>query len=288
MTKGICIIALNHPYYGNYASQLAASIKFSSPDISITLLHDKKGIGHLNSDRLSLFEHIIEMPLNSYTVKGRNEYLKSKSFLYELTPYDETIYLDADIIWLPRKPITELFEAFKDINFTMSNRGFIDIYEAKNGFISWANPADIIKEYDVVGLLYNLSSEFIYFKKCKEVESLFLQTQKNFDDMKINHVQFGSGIPDELPFTIAMLQTGIYPHVTPFLPCYWEAFMKKNMPATEMYLRYYAYSLGGAIQSKKIIDFYNNLAQFYCNKFGLGKYFPLMSKRNFLPERTNI
>ena len=64
--------------------------------------------------------------------------------------------------------------------------------------------------------------------------------------------------------------------------------MKKNMQATEMYLRYYGYSLGGAIQNENVKRFYNNLAQFYCTKLGLGKYFPLLSKRTFLPERANI
>jgi hypothetical protein len=270
------------------ALQLAASIKFTSPDVSITLLHDVKGIGHLHGNKLLMFNNVIEIPKYCYTNHGRPEYLKSKAYLYELSPYDETIFLDADMLWLPRRPIIDLFKEFETINFTMANRGNIDITKAKNGFISWANPTDIINEYNVYGLLYNLSSEFIYFKKCDEVKALFEQTKKNFENIKIKYMMFASCVPDELPFTIAMIQTGIYPHTSPYLPCYWEQFTRKNLPATEIYKNYYAYSCGGNLQDKNVKKFYDNLAQFYCNKFNLGHYFPLQSKRQFLPERSNI
>lgn len=287
-TQGVVLLALNHPYYGNYAAQLAASILFSAPQTKITLLHDGKAITHLTEKRLSLFDKIIKLDPSYYTLKGRYEYLKPKAYMYELSPYDTTIFLDADMLWLPRRPITQIFDLLKDVDFTMANRGCIDISKAKANFITWCNPAEIIEKYNAFGMIYNLSSEFFYFKKTQEVEEFFKCTQQIFDDIKVNHLQFGTGIPDELPFTIAMLQTGIYPHTTPWLPSYWQQYRNERLTPNDMYNMYYVYSCGGAMQSDAVKRFYNNLAQFYCNKSGLGHHFPLHSKRQFLPERINI
>lgn len=287
-TQGVVLLALNHAYYGNYAAQLAASIKFSAPDTKITLLHDGKGATHLIEKRLSLFDKVIKIDTSYYTIKGRYEYLKPKAYMYELSPYDTTIFLDADMLWLPKRPITEVFNKLKDIDFTMANRSNGDISKVKNGFISWCNPQEIIDKYNVAGILYNLSSEFFYFKKTKEVQEFFKAAQDCFNDIKVNHLQFATGIPDELPFEIAMLQTGLYPHTSPWLPSYWQQFRNERLAPADMYNIYYAYSCGGAMQSDAVKRFYNNLAQFYCNKLGLGAYFPLISKRQFLPERINI
>ena len=288
MSRGVVLLALNHKYYGNYCAQLAASIKFMDKDMSITLLHDVKGIAHLNEQRLRLFDNLIEVPEHCYMNKGRKDYLKVKTHVYALSPYDETIFIDADVLWLPRKSVTELFDSLSEVDFTMSNRGHVALDKAKNGFITWCNPEEIKANYDIDGDLYNLSSEFMYFKKKKEVGKLFKQAQKNYETLKVHYVLFGNDIPDELPFSIAMIQTGVYPHKTPFLPFYWEAFHKQNLKPADMYSSFYACSFGGCISTTNVKRFYDNLAQFYCTKLGLGKYFPLLSKRTFLPERANI
>jgi len=130
----------------------------------------------------------------------------------------------------------------------MANRGCVDITEADEKFINWASPKEIQEAYGY-GLLYNLSSEFIYFKKCNEIEQFFWAAQDSFDTLKVHHMLFGNGVPDELPFIVAMLLMGVYPHTAPFLPSYWELFFNKNMQAAQMYNKYYAYSLGGAVQN---------------------------------------
>ncbi len=287
MKKGVLLLALKHAYYGNYAAQLAASIKFTAPDIPIAILHDDVGIRHLTPARKALFSHIIKIDEKLMYCNGRQQTLRAKTYIYDLTPFDTTIFLDADMLWLPRKPITELFDSLQAYDFTMANRGATCITQATDRFINWAKPKDIIEHYGY-GMLYNLSSEFIYFRKSKEAEKLFTAAKEAYDTMKVNCMMFAGGIPDEMAFTVAMLQTGIYPHTAPFTPCYWEQFMNKNLAPTIMYKQYYAYSLGGAIQSKRIKTFHDNLANFYCNKMNIGRYFPLQSKRSWLPERVNI
>lgn len=288
--QGILLIAAGHPYYGNYAYQLAVSIKASSPDMPVSIIYEGNGIGHLGVTKLAIFDQIIEAQPKQYTSKtlGIRDIFKLKTWIYDLSPYEETLYLDSDMLWLPRKKADELFEALKDIDFTMSNRGAVSIEHASNDFIQWANVHDIKTIYGFTDeMLYHLSSEFIYFKKTKDVKSLFDKAKKNFDYPKVNYKVFGQNQPDELAFTIACMQSKIYPHTAPYYPSYWEPFHKMNLSPGQMYQEYYLCSFGGAFYSNSVKEFYNNLAKYYCNKVG-ESYFPLTDKSKFLPERAVI
>lgn len=288
--QGILLIAAGHPYYGNYAYQLAVSLKANSLDIPVSVIYEGNGLGHLSASKMAIFDHLIEAKPAHYTSKtlGIRDIFKLKTAIYDLTPYDETLYLDSDMLWLPNKMVEDVFHELKDIDFTMSNRGAMVMNDANEGFIQWASVNDIRTIYGFKDeMLYHLSSEFIYFKKTKEVKGLFEKVKKNFDYPKVNYKIFGSNQPDELSFTIACMQTGIYPHTVGYFPAYWESFHKMNLNGIAMYKAYYLCSFGGAIYSNGVRDFYNNLAKYYTQKVG-ENYFPLTDKSKFLPERAVI
>lgn len=297
LKRGVIIAALDNPYYGNYAFQLALSIKHTAPDVSISLLCNDSGKSHLSSDKLSIFDKILKVNKVAVTSNGRAATLKFKTYLYDVSPYDETIYLDADTLFSPKKSIYDLFNSIpKEVNFTMQNRGSQDLKDStdeqlNSRFNIWANSLHIKKSYNFKeGKIYNLSSELIYFKKDKEVEKLFKTAQKEYDNIKVQHEDFNGGVPDELPFCIAMIKTGLYPHVIGWRPFYWESFDKKRLlhKPNELYNQYYGVSFGGNFQEDFIKKFYKNLAHFYCNKFGVQYVFPLHNKRSFLPGRHTI
>ena len=58
ITRGIIIACLDQPYYGNYAFQLALSIKHTAPNMPIALLCNDAGKGHLTQDKLVFFERL--------------------------------------------------------------------------------------------------------------------------------------------------------------------------------------------------------------------------------------
>ena len=289
-SKGIVLIAAGHPYYGNYAYQLAVSIKANSNNIPISLIVEGNGITHLTNDKLKIFDLIIPAKPENYISKslGIRDVFKLKTHIYDLSPYDTTLYLDADMLWLPQKNVESLFDELKDINFTMSNRGSLSIDDAEKGFIEWADPQLIKQIYGFdKQMFFHLSSEFIYFKKTKENKSFFEKVKKNFDYPKVPYKLFGNNQPDELSFTIAMMQSELYPHTSSFFPAYWEAFNKQNLPVKQMYENYFLCSFGGAVNENYVINFYNNLAQYYLNLIG-ETLFPLVDKRNFMSDRTII
>lgn len=297
LKRGIILACLDNPYYGNYAFQLALSIRHTSPTMPISLLCNDAGKGHLTEDKLAFFDKIIKVNHVAVTSKGQSATLKFKMYLYDVSPYDETIYLDADTLFLPKKSIDQMFDVIpKDCNFTMQNRGCLDLKTAtpeqlNSRFTIWANSQHVKDAYKFKeGLLYNLSSELIYFKKTKEVKALFDQAKKEYDNIKVKHENFNGGVPDELPFSIAMIKKGVYPHQDNWRPFYWEAFDKARLlhKPRDLYALYFGVSFGGNMQENFIKKFYHNLAQFYCNKFGVPSVFALKDKRTFLPNRHTI
>jgi hypothetical protein len=285
-TRGVLLLAIGHPNYGHYAHQLCISIKSVDPSIKVACAHAEGALSHVIT--YHKFDQLIDVPTEMINSNGLKDYMKAKTHLYDLSPFDETIYIDSDVIWCPQKPIANLFNELQDVNFTMSNRGKIEIEKALKGFIHWADPEQIREKFNIKsGWLINLASEFMYFKKSPPTKELFDRAKKIFDKPLIDFTRFGHSMPDELAFEIAMLQMDMYPHITPFIPFYWEHFEKKNLAPKDIYPNYYAISMGGNMNVASSEELYNNLAQHYGNKFGLG-FFPARHKRGWLPERTNI
>lgn len=291
-TKGVLILALGHPYYGRLAAQLAMSIKSNTPEINISVVKTANSLNHCNADYLKYFDNIIDCPKEYYiNNKGFEDFIKAKIYLYDLTPYDKTIYLDADIIWLQNKNINQLFDELNEAEFTIQNRG---AFELGNGSLDnklswWCNVNDILPAYNIKkGTYYSLSSEFIYIKKADNLYKYFEKCKWVYNNIKIKHTKFAGGIPDELIFSIAMILTDYYPHKTYFVPIYWEQAEKRRLIGAELNNSFYGYSLGGKIVGDREKKIYNDIVQKYCNQNGLKHYFQAKDKVQWLPERQVI
>lgn len=284
--RGILIIALGHSNYGRMALALAASLRYTSK-LPIALAYDSSAISQIQGN-LNHFDELIPVPEKYYHRRGMKEYIKAKTAIYKLSPFEETIYLDADIIWLPKRPIDQIFEELKDVNLAIQSRGSVDLNQNhlpdKASF--WCDLNEYKKEYGG-DKFYSLSSEFIYFKKTKENSKIFTDAAKAYDNLKVSHTVFAGGIPDELVFNIALLQNGTENYKDFYTPIYWEQAERKNMQPADMHQKYYGYSAGGKVYSNTEKKFYDNLSQFYGNHTGV-HYFKLKDKMRYLPERANI
>lgn len=283
--RGILIIALGHPYYGRMALNLAMSLKYTSK-LPIALAYNTSAISHI-SENIGLFDKLIEVPEKYYTKRGNTEYIKAKTHLYNLSPFDETLFLDADMLWLPKRAVDNVFEDLKDENLVIQSRGSVDLNKfnvARQSF--WCDLNEFKAEYGG-DYFYSLSSEFIYFKKTEETKKFFSDSVKIYDTIKINYTRFSGGIPDELIFNISLLQNKITPTRNVYTPIYWEQAERKNMAPAEMHRLYYGYSIGGKMLSDTEKNFYNNLSKFYGSHFG-ANYFPIKDKMKYLPERAQI
>jgi alpha-N-acetylglucosamine transferase len=283
MSKGVCIISAGSPYYGGWALNLAMGIRHTQPDAKICLLNYALGKNHITA-QLGIFDEVIEIPDEFVTRNGQKSMIRSKLCLHDLSPYDETIFIDADVIWFPTKKINDLFDELKDIDFTIGCRSKSDL-DSKPRLV-WSKAEDL-KEFG--DSCYNLSSEFIYFKKSEKNAKFFELCQTIFDNPPIKYTRFDGGVPDELAFQIAMMITDVKPHKTPYLPFYWELYEKKMKKVPEIYnTHFYGYSIGGAAVNSQQKMIYDSLVRFYSSKFGIGNPFLSKSKKDLFKTRTLI
>lgn len=286
MTKGVTIIACGSPYYGAWALNLCASLKQTDSTISVTLLWQGQAKTYIEP-YIHCFNNVIEIPTECTTRNGLESLIRSKVCLYDLAQYDINIYFDADTIFFPFKGVSGLFTELENCDFSIGCRSKNDLANTDPRLI-WSTSESIKEKFGEVNI-FNLSSEFIYFKKCDKIKSFFETVKKYFDEPGIDYVRFAGTVPDELAFQLAMIETGIEPHKVPFLPFYWEPYEKKNQHLSELYkTEFYGYSIGGSTLLPLQVDAYNTLAKVYATNFGFKYPFLAKSKRELFANRNTV
>jgi len=284
--KGICIIACGNPYYGAWSLNLAMGLRYTQPDCNITLLWQGNAKQYIEQ-YIFTFNKVIEIPKECTLSNGFESLLRAKVCLYDLSPYDETIFFDADTIWFPFKPVSKLFEELSNAEFSIGCRSKNDLANTDPRLV-WCSKEELVKHYGECNI-FNLSSEFIYFKKTETIKLFFDEVKKCFDNPLVEYRRFSGTVPDELAFQIAMIKTGVEPHKVPFLPFYWEPFERKNKVLSDLYKTdYYGYSIGGSTLQPLQKDTYDTLAKVYGQNFGVKYPFLSKSKRDLFTNRNTV
>lgn len=286
-TSGILLIATGHAYYGRMAFNIAMSIKAVDKDFPIALVHSGSSLNHISNRNMCVFDHLIALPPRFKSDFG------AKLHLDELTPFEETLYLDVDMAWLPRNKPSELFEKLKDIEFTGITEGYYDIENPEKSapakhYYYWAEPTEIVEKYGLQkGRLYQWRSEVMYFKKTDRVQRMFQKAREVYADPGLNSMKlFAHHVPDELALNIACAIEGIEPHQFNWQPSYWNRMHGEYMPAIdELYGKYYLLSCGSNVSSGSLKKGYDRVVKAAAYKLGIQYNFPLISKRDFMKER---
>jgi hypothetical protein len=197
MSRGIYILALGHSSYAQWAVNLAASVKYYSPLLHITLLHDG-GAVRLPENEAWLFDNIIEIAKEDYTdKKGMFQPGKAKLNLYKYFNHKENLFIDADSICI--NELDSVFYKCKDINVGLQ---VYNIANSKDTWAcKWATYDQLDEFYKVSGEVPEINSSIIYSKKNKEAEKFWKQAAYNF--IENFESLWGTRFPDELGFNAA-------------------------------------------------------------------------------------
>lgn len=278
-SKGIVILALGHPQYGRMAANLASSIR-GNCDLPIHLVYSGDAIAHLLPQHLALFASKSECPSEYYTSNGKTAYFKAKTKLFDLSPFERTIYLDADTIMFSGKSISELFDAFKDVDITFENYGKLRPnhlwFDAKEAIMKFG---DRIK-HDI----YEVRSQLIYFRKTESNKLFFDTATEIYDNPKVKSYDFRGNVPDELAFNIASGIIGIKPHQENYKVIHWEMTDGKNKRIVELLENYYGISVGGEHISPNVKTQYDGIARFFQQKLQLPYFYKLYPKKQWLKK----
>lgn len=243
----------------------------------IALVFDYSALSHLTEEQIEIFD--IRIPSDLRPSCG------AKLHSYDVSPFKQTLVLDADMLWLPRQRPSELFDALNGIEFTCISEGSTDKPSAHYFF--WGHIEEIREKYNITGVVHQLRTEVMYFEKSEKVERMFKKAQEIYIKPNLNYVkEFAGGVPDEMALNIAAGIEGIQPHDPNWKPSYWaQLFQNQIPPLDQLYREYYLLSVGGNINTQNVKNLYNTLVKAQAPKLGLAFSFPLQSKHNFLENR---
>lgn len=283
MTTGILIIAVGAKGYGQLAGSLAASLRANNCQLPICLAHQKDTITRLDKDYLALFTDFVEVQDRHITMNDNTEcYIKAKSHMDELTPYDYTLFLDADVLALNNGTINAEIEKLKGIDFTIKNKGINTTHTI------WADMQEVKQVYGLEDTdIYELHSEFIWWKKGHPA---MVKWAENFENLKVKHTSFGGCIADELPLFISMAQTNTKPHIEKYNPIYWFNEDSKNqLRIKDMKEQgYCGLSIGGNAIPETQLQSYNVLVTIYAKMLNLRQIFKAQPKKRWAAHRTHL
>jgi len=289
MSKGILVIACGHPFFGRMAHNLAVSIKSVEPGMAIALRWAGDALNHLsNFDLAKAFDSIEQIPEHCYLSEGKKKWIRTKVFMYDLSPFDRTIVLDADTIWMPRRKPSDLFKELDGVDITFANYTRYEIANIKPDAKVWANLNEVKQAYGFEkGYYYALQSEMVYFTRTEANAAYFEKVKEIYDDPKVKTTVFAGFVPDEFAFSVAGVICGVEPHKSPYYPTYWHP-VHKNVQRETLFDRHYILSIGGSFQTDYIKNLYNQLAAAAFRKMRLDNHWKYYNKRSWLPERKSI
>lgn len=113
----IYTLALGNPFYGIMASNLALSLKHLGQPCN--LITDEEMLVSLK-ERVSLFDKIVIMPKDEYTIDGRAYWGLAKLKMHKYLPNYHNLFIDADSLVGFNVDVPKMLDSFKGVTFTAS------------------------------------------------------------------------------------------------------------------------------------------------------------------------
>ena len=179
----IVTLAVNSPYYGQMAFNLATSIKRYA-DIPVAVIADTISLSRIPEHDKWVFDEIIpiEAGANPFEVKTR---------INQLTPFKQTVFIDADVVAI--NDPTQSLEKISKESLWFDVVGVNDTY--------WANNELLQKEYGLKEIV-NVNTSIFGFKSLKKTDKFFSKVNELYHNPVSKYKHIGGYYPDEIPFNI--------------------------------------------------------------------------------------
>lgn len=281
MAKGVLIIACGHPIYGNMAFNLALTIKYNAP-CHITVAYSEQSLSELSDEQIKYFDKTIEVPEKYYLNNGKKAYQRIKVYANEITPYEETILIDADTIWNLGKDIKLLFNQDHIFNIGVLGK-WEEGKETFKGYTYWANPTKIV-EYWQVNKIYKTYSGFIYWKR--ESDFIWKECQRVYDDPEAPCAEWAGGKPDEYGFNIGIPLSGYSLPSHEYMPVFF-GFTGYKYTAHLISKNFEGMSVAGNFPDPYLITAYHQLLRTITRRIGV-PHKEYVKKGAVLEERKRL
>lgn len=271
--RGIVIIAVGNSNYVTLAENLALSIRACISNIPICLIHDGEVLTGMRPECLGLFTNKIRLPdNNSITPSQRAFTLKTQ--LYDLSPYQQTLYIDADCIMVPGKHIEALIESLQEYDFTSVCMGYFDadtMTSSRPNYPMWIDEATLenLKPSLATAKIPLVNSSMIWFKKNEATRELFATVRRLYDSPSINASLYRGSKPDEAAFNIACAIHNMLPHAIPYKPIYFW-FDSPPIEWTHLVSGYWMLSvISDNTPPEYVLSLYNQSVEYASKRIGI-------------------
>lgn len=278
MEKGIVIVVCGHSYYGRFAYNLAVTIK-AVENFPIAVLYNGAALNHLSEEQLGMFDYIIKI---DDSVAANTT---CKLYAPQYTPFEKTLLLDADTLWLPNRSPSDLFNEVKDFHFASITEGKES--DVNPNYFFWADTGEIRQKYQIKSEIHQWRSEVVYFDaEGAEVINRALEICLNHGLNSVSN--FAHAVPDELGINIAAAEMGVLPHQYKWQPSYWPNMTGGIIKwGKALHDNHYLISFGSNTASGQLKKTYSDITQVAFYKLGKQNVFPLIEKKSFLPTIRN-
>lgn len=277
--RGIVIFACGHPLYGTGAYNLAMSLK-AMGNVEIAVMFNGRGMSHISPDQLDYFDHVIHI---DESIRADTS---CKLYANKYTPFEKTLLLDADLLWLPFFDPNKLLDELEGITLTGITEGKEDEPKVNPPYFFWADVTEMKEKYAQKVMMYQWRTEVMYFNKegGRVIDrALEIVNNHGLDSVKL----FANHVPDELGVNLAAAEAGIIPHKYRWIPSYWPPMHSNTIPALkDLKDQYYFISFGGKSTGSALKMIYDTICSHSCNKFGIQHIFRLMDKKGNIPDRA--
>lgn len=253
MKKGIillCVADTEHKMYGDWAHNMALSCKVHSPTIPIQVITDGTALERLPTEK-SPYDIVTIIKPEDWHENGKISICKAKLSIYDLSAFDEWIYLDVD--GLVVKDLTPLFEQEKDFQIQVNGVSTKD-HDNEDASL-WVKNSIIWEHYSLTDdtILPGTNSSFHFCRKSKETEKLFKEAKKAFSNpIPLNQHRYKWGHsgqqPDELYMNVALAKTNMLPDIKPVLYIRRRDMGGKNLGLEEVQKDYFIICCFGGLE----------------------------------------
>lgn len=206
MSKGYIVIAQNNGSvdYLEQAYALALNLKLTQSKVSnLSVCVDEKTKQLIQSKHKQVFDHIIDIPWND-DAKSTSWKINNKWKYYYMTPYDETVILDTDMIFPVDVSHWWDMLADRDVWATTNVRTY------RGDIVS----SDYYRKYFVKNDLPNVYTAFFYFKKSDLASELFAMIEiifQHWQRMFYKYMPHGkpAWLSGDVAYALAMQLLGI-------------------------------------------------------------------------------
>jgi len=265
--RGVLILATGNSHYGKLAFNLAMSLKANDRLCQIALVCEPETLSNLSDLHKGFFDYIIDIPKECITHNGEPHHFKAKTELYWLSPFNKTLFIDADSLWIPKRKVSWLFGELEGIKFTVQNNCYYDVLQRKtigaNNYIFWGNIDEILSYFDITDRLIQTNTTLMYWERSEIAEKIFTTALEIYENDNAPKQKKKWGYADEFCFNVSMRLNNFEPHEIPWRPVFIH-FLNTGVNNSLMMSNYWLITNGGAKTNPVLVKFYNTLVNAYC------------------------